>query len=141
MEPAIFGAIDTVLAPIAEYVVLVLVLVNMTTRLLGHRSHVRQAKDGEEDIDRYRVHDVSNVLLLLATFYLLTIDHHPGFILGTLVIGTVVSDVFEFESRLVEARQGWDLEAPKAAILGSVLVLLYAAYVSFLPAGPIGQFL
>lgn len=140
MEPAIFGVIDAVLAPVAEYVILALVIANMATRLVAHRRQVEQVGEGAEDVDRYPVHEVTNVLLLLAVLYFVTVHYHAGFVLATLAIAMVVTDVFEFESRRVEARQGWDLDAPKASVMVSLLALVYAAYVTFLPPGPIGQF-
>jgi hypothetical protein len=42
----------------------------------------------------------------------------------------VITDFFEYESRLVEARQELQFERPKAAIAASVLVVLYAGYLA-----------
>ena len=141
MEPAIFGPVDGVLAPVAEYVVLALVLANLGTRLLAHRSHLRQAADGADAIRRHRLHELTNGLLVLSAFYYLTLHHHAGIVLSVLVLGTVLADFFEFEARRVEARGELPLEAPKGAIAGSVLMLAYAAYLAVLPSGPIGQFM
>lgn len=141
MEPAIFGPLDGLLAPVAEYVVLALVLANLVTRLLAHRSHLRQAGDGADAIRRYRLHELSNGLLVFGAFYYLSLYQHAGIVLSVLVLSTVLADFFEFEARRVEARGELPLEAPKGAIGGSVLVLAYAAYLAILPSGPIGQFL
>lgn len=130
VEPALFGPIDAVLGDVVEFVVLALVLLNLGTRYLAHRSYVSQADDGVESIDRHLGHELSNVALLLGSFYYLSIHHHSGIVLTTLVLGTVIADLFEFESRNVEARQGWELEKPKGALLASTLVVLYAAFIS-----------
>ena len=130
VEPAIFGPIDTILAPVVEYVVLLLVLANLATRALAHRHHVRQAEDGPEAVERYRLHELTNVALLLGSFYYLTLHHHSGMVLSILVVGMVLTDFFEFESRLVEARRGIPIEAPKGAIVGSLIVAAYAAYLA-----------
>ena len=130
VEPAILGPIDALLAPVAEYVVLVLVLANLGTRFLAHQSHVRQAAEGAEAVRRHRLHELSNVLLVLGAFYYLTLHHHSGVVLATLVVGTVLTDFFEFESRQLEARQDLPIEQPKGAIVASAVVFLYAAYLS-----------
>lgn len=130
VEPAIFGPIDAILAPVAEYVVLLLVIANLVTRGLAYRRHRDQAEDGAEAVSRYGVHEASNVLLLLVSFYYLTLHHHSGMVLSMLVVGTVLTDFFEFEARLVEARQGMPIEAPKGAIVGSLIALTYAAYLA-----------
>ena len=71
-----------------------------------------------------------DVLLVLASFYFLTLSHHSGIVLSVLVVGMVLADFFEFEARLVEARQDLPLEPPKGAMVASALVLLYAAYLA-----------
>jgi hypothetical protein len=43
----------------------------------------------------------------------------------------VLADLFEFESRNVEARNDMPIEAPKSAIVTSALILLYAGYYAF----------
>ena len=150
VEPAILGPIDVLLAPVIEYVLLVLVLANLGTRYLAHGSHVQQAEEDEE-VRRHRLHELSNVVLVLASFYFLTLDHHSGVVLSMLVVGTVLTDFFEFEAsgfgggfgggyvgadffefeaRRVEARQDLPVEQPKGAIVASTLVFLYAAYLS-----------
>lgn len=130
VEPALFGPLDTVLAPVIEYVLLVLVVANLGTRLLAHRSHVAAAAEGAESLSRHRLHEVSNVVLVLASFYYLTLHHHAGMVLSVIVLGTVIADFFEFEGRQVELRQDWELEPPKGAIVGSMLALAYAAFQS-----------
>lgn len=130
VEPALFGPLDAVLAPVIEPVLLLLVVANMATRLLAHRTHVREAESGADALSRHRLHEASNVVLVLASFYFMTVQAHAGMVLSVLVLGTVLADLFEFEGRQVELRQDWPLEAPKAAITGSVLALLYAAYLS-----------
>lgn len=130
VEPALFGPLDAVLAPVIEFLLLALVVANLVTRYVAHRSHVRQAEAGAETLDRHRVHELSNGLLVLASFYYLTLHVHAGTVLSVLVIGTVVADFFEFEGRQLELRQEWELEPPKGAIVGSLLVLAYAAYLS-----------
>jgi len=140
MQPSvsIFGPLDAV-APYAEYVVLALVLVNMVTRLLAHRRHAREYdSDGAEAVDRHPLHVASTGVLVLATFYYTTLHQHAGIVLSTLVVGMVLTDFFEFESRLVEARQDMSFERPEAAIAASMLVLLYASYLAlyWVIAGP-----
>lgn len=130
VEPALFGPLDAVLAPVIEPLLLVLVIANMGTRLLAHREHVRQAEAGAESLSRHRLHETSNVVLVLASFYFMTVEPHPGTVLSVIVLGTVLADFFEFEGRQVELRQEWTLDAPKAAIAGSVLALVYVAYLS-----------
>ena len=132
MQPlALFGPVDTILQPIIEYVVLALVLVNMATRFMAHRENVRAAREeGAEAVSRSTVHEITTVLLVLASFYLLTVHHHAGIVLSSLVLGLFITDFFEFEARKVEAIEERPLDRPKAALAASVLVLLYAAYLS-----------
>jgi len=42
----------------------------------------------------------------------------------------MLTDFFEYESRLVEARQDLPLERPKGALVASTFVFLYIAYQS-----------
>ncbi|PSP87862.1 hypothetical protein BRC90_09515 [Halobacteriales archaeon QS_4_69_34] len=137
MQPlTLFGPFDDLMTvevagqPLVVYVVLGLVVLNMITRALAHRTHVRQAEDGPEAISHSPLHAASTVLLILGSFYFLTLEHHAGIVLSTLVVGLFLTDFFEFESRRVEARRGIELERPKGAITASVLVLAYAAYLS-----------
>jgi hypothetical protein len=144
----LFGPIDSILGShvteqvlVVEVVLLGLVLANMAARALAHNRHVRQADEGgAEAITRSPLHVLTNLLLVLGAFYFLTIHHHAGIVTSVLALGVVLTDVFEFESRKVEARRDLELDRPKAAVLSSVLVLLYVGYVTFF-YGPIGQFL
>lgn len=144
----LFGPVDSVLGSeitgeilVIEVVLLGLVLANMVTRMLSHRRHTAQAEDGgAEAITRHPLHVVTNVVLLLGAFYYLTLAHHAGMVASVIVIGVVLTDIFEFESRKVEARRDLDLDRPKAAVAGSLLALVYIGYVTFF-SGPIGQFL
>jgi len=131
VEPALFGPIDSLLAPVIEWVVLVLVLANLATRAVAHRSHVRQAAEGgAESIERHAAHQAVTVLLVLASFYFMTVQYHAGMILSTLVLGMVITDFFEFEARKVEAREDRELERPKGALFASVMVVAYAGYIT-----------
>jgi hypothetical protein len=140
MEPFVnlFGPVDAVLAPYVEYFVFGLVLINLVTRHLAHRRHVAQVRDGADAVDRYLPHVASNVLLVLGSFYYLTIAQKSGIILSMFAIGVFVADFFEFESRNVEARNDMPIERPKAAIVGSLLTLAYAGFLAFywVIAGP-----
>jgi hypothetical protein len=117
---------------VIPFVVLVLVLANMVTRLLAHRTHVEQAKDAEDDseISRYLPHSVTTVLLVLASFAFLVVAPHGGMVMSVLVLGVFLADFFEFESRKVEARNEMEMERPKAAVTASLVALLYAAFQS-----------
>jgi ABC-type Fe3+ transport system permease subunit len=117
-------------AAVLPWVVLVLALASMATRFLGHRQHVRQAREGDDDdlVERYTPHSVAMVALMLASFAFTIVEPHGGVVLSTLVIGTFLADFFEFESRRVEARNDMEFEQPKASIGASMLVLGYAAF-------------
>ncbi|WP_323192035.1 hypothetical protein [Halostella sp. PRR32] len=131
MDPSsMFGPIDALTKIQVEFLILGLVIVNMVTRILAHRTHVSQARDGADAITRYVPHELANVLLILGAFYYLTIEHHGGMILSMLVLGTFLTDFFEFEARKVEARREKPLDKPKAAVVGSLFVLSYIAYQS-----------
>ncbi len=114
---------------VLPYVALALVLANMATRFLSHRSHVREAKK-EEAISRYTPHVVTSMALMLGSFAYMIVAPHGGMVLSVLVVGTVLADFFEFESRQVEVRNDMPIERPKSALTGSLLVLLYAGYQS-----------
>nr|WP_254538120.1 hypothetical protein [Halomarina sp. BCD28] len=131
MEPfaSLFGPVDALLAPYIEYVVLVLVVANIGARAAEYRSIVKAADEGgTEAISRSAARVATNILLVVASFYLVTVQYQAGMVLSMLVVGMVITDLFEFESRLVEARQGIPIERPKGAIAASMLVLAYAAY-------------
>ena len=144
----LFGPVDSALGGqvtgdilVIEAVLLGLVVVNMAARALAHRRHVAQADDGgAEAISRHPFHVATNLLLVLASFYYLTIEHHAGMIASAITVTILLTDFFEFESRKVEARREIDIEPPKAAISASVLALTYVGYVTFF-SGPLGQFL
>jgi hypothetical protein len=123
---ALLGPLDA-LGPYVEILLVVLVGVNVLTRLLADRSYREQAGTGLS-LTRYLPHEVSNVLLVLTSFYYLTYDYHAGMVLSVLVVSLVVVDFFEFEARAVEARRDDPLERPKAALVGSALVLGYVLY-------------
>jgi hypothetical protein len=127
---AIFGPIDTYLAPALIYVLLVLVVVNIASRALEYDSIADQADDGEddEDISRNPVRVVTNFLLVLLAFYFLTVDRHTGMIVTLFAVGLFLADFFEFEARMVEIRQGWEIERPWGSISASLLVLAYVVY-------------
>lgn len=124
-----FGPLDAVLYDSVEYVLLALVLVNGATRLLGHRRHVGQYReDGAEGISRFAPHEVVNVLLLLVAFYYTTVSYVAGVLVSLLVIGVIVTDVFEFEARLVEARKDEPLDRPKGALVAWSVAAFYVTY-------------
>jgi hypothetical protein len=133
MEPLQFlvpvGRLEAV-AGLIPYAALVLVVANMVTRKLAHRSYVRQADEGDEPISRYRPHVVVSFLLVFVSLAYLVVAPHAGMVLSVLVVGTMLADLFEFEARQVEVRNGMTVESPKSAVVGSTLVLLYAAYQS-----------
>lgn len=122
------GAIEAV-AWVLPYVVLVLVLANLLTRHLAHRSH-RRAAESDEEITHYTPHVVVSMLLVLASFVFMILEPHGGMVMTVLVAGMVVSDYFEFEARLVEVRNDMAIEMPKSAIVASAVVLLYALFQS-----------
>ncbi|MFB6298405.1 MAG: hypothetical protein ABEH56_07785 [Salinirussus sp.] len=132
----LFGPVDSVLGAgvgvddviVIEVVLLVVVLANFTTRLLAHRRHRSQASDGADAITRYLPHEVTNVLLVIGSFYYLTLHAHAGMVMSVLVISLFIADFFEFEARRVEARREIPLERPKGALTAGALVLGYAAY-------------
>jgi hypothetical protein len=131
MDPSsMFGPIDALTQTQVEFLLLGLVIVTMVTRILAHRAHVEQARDGAGAISRYVPHEVANVVLIVASFYYLTVEHHGGMILSMLVVGVFITDFFEFEARKVEARRDEPLDRPKAAVVGSLFVFAYAAYQS-----------
>lgn len=141
MEPFVnlFGPLDALHSQIT-YVLLGLVFVNMVTRFIAHRRHVDQYDDGgAEAITRWIPHEISNVVIMLAAFYFTTVQQHGGVVISMLVVGMVITDFFEFESRKVEARRDMPLDIPKAAYTAWGLALLYAIYQAFF-YGPIGAY-
>lgn len=131
-EPSVtfFGPIDTLVGPYIEYVLLVLVLANFVTRKLANDRYRRQAEDDDEELSRHPLHVATSWLLVLASLYYLTLHHHSGVVLATLVLTTFLADFFEFEARTVEAREERPIERPLGAITAAVVALLYAAYLA-----------
>ena len=127
---ALFGPLDTLVAPYIEFVLLALVLLNFVSRRVAHGQHVRQAEDGADAVSRHPFHSFTTWGLVLASFYYLTLHHHSGMVLATLVLGMYIADLFEFEARKVEAREGHDLEAPKGALVAGLFTFLYVGYLS-----------
>ncbi len=137
LSPALLGPIDVlgeeVIAGVAiiEFVLLGLVVVNLLVRALAHRSYVSAAREeGADALSRSVALDVTNILIVLGGFYYITIHVHGGVVFTTLAIGLMLTDFFEYESRLVEARQELPLERPKGALVASTFVFLYIAYQS-----------
>jgi hypothetical protein len=125
----VFGPVDTLLGPYIEYVLLVLVLVNLGARAAEYSRHVRQAEeDGAEAITRHPLRVATNFLLVVGAFYLATVEYHAGMVFSVLVVGMVIADLFELESRKVEARRDIDIERPKGAIAASLFTLAYISY-------------
>jgi hypothetical protein len=140
VDPVLFGPIDDLLAPVIEWVVLVLVVANLLTRGLAHRRHVRQATEGADAITRHPAHQAVTVLLVFASFYFATVDYNGGMVLSMLVLGMVLTDLFEFEARKVEAREDRPIELPKGSLVASLLVAAYAGYQSlFFLIDPVWQ--
>lgn len=130
-EPLVnlFGPVDTFLGPYIEYVLLTLLVVNIAGRALEYERIKSQVSDGGADaVSRHPLRVGTNFLLLVGAFYYMTVHHHGGMVFSVLVLGLFLTDLFEFESRKVEARREIDLERPKGAIAASMLALLYIAY-------------
>ena len=130
MDPSVtlFGPVDTYLAPVIGYVMLVLIVLNTVGRGIEYSRIASQAEKGAEAISRHPLRVATNFLLVVGGFYYLTVERHAGMIVSLLVVGLFLTDFFEFESRKVEARQGWDVERPWGAIGASAVALLYIAY-------------
>lgn len=131
---SLFGPVDAVLGsgepPLIVYVLVVLAVMNVVTRGISHRSNVKQARDGADAIEQHPAHIATTILLILGSFYLGTVELHSGMVLSVLVVGMFVTDFFELEARRVEARNDRAIGRPNGAIAASVLVVLYAAYLS-----------
>jgi hypothetical protein len=131
---SLFGPVDAVLGsgdpPAIVYVLVVLAVLNVITRAISHRSNVEQAGEGADAIEQHPAHIASTILLILGAFYLGTVELHSGMVLSVLVVGMFVTDFFELEARRVEARNDREISRPNGAIAASVLVVLYAAYIS-----------
>jgi len=127
---ALFGPLDTLLGPYMEYVVFALALLTLLTRKVQHDSIKSQVRDGAESVDRHPLHTFTMGGFVLSTLYYLTLHHHSGMVLATLVVGVFVADFFEFEARNVEAREDHDVDAPNGATVIAITALLYAGYIS-----------
>ena len=117
----------SVVGPVLPFAILVMAIANLATRHVAHKRHVDQGQSGDS-VEPYGPHVFTNVgLLLLSVLFAI---HAPtgGTILSIVVVTMLVADLFELESRNVEARNDMAIEAPKSAIAASGLVLLYAAY-------------
>ena len=126
---SLFGPVDAFLEPVIGFILLGLALANVLVRGLAFRSHKQEAREGGvEALSRYLPLEATNVLLILGSFYFMTLEYHGGMVLSVLVLGTFFSDFFEFESRKVEARRDVPLERPNSALAASVLVVLYTGY-------------
>lgn len=123
------GALESV-AWVLPYAILALVLATFVTRHQAHQRHKQAASDGADALERYTPHVAVSVLLVVACFLYMVVHPHGGMVISVLALGMVVSDFFEFEARLVEARNDLELEAPKSAIVASLVALLYALYQS-----------
>lgn len=133
MQPLQFAAPVTALEGVAPYiphVVLALVVLNLFTRIRAHGVQKRQVEDGAEELDRYTPHTITNVALVLASFAFLIVEPHGGMVMSVLVVGMFLADIFEFESRQVEARNDLEFERPKSAIVASLVLFLYAGFQS-----------
>ncbi|WP_435195532.1 DUF7313 family protein [Natronomonas sp. EA1] len=131
MEPSVslFGPVDAILAPYIGYVLLGLLLANIVARGIEFNQIKSQAAEGgAEAITRHPLRVATSFLLVVGTFYYMTVHQHGGVVFGTLVLAIFISDLFEFESRKVEARREIDIERPKSAIAASLLALLYILY-------------
>lgn len=116
---------------IGEYLpiaIFVLILVNAATRHQAHRSHKQGADDGEEGVTKYLPHTVVNITLVLLGLLYMIYHPHGGLIMSALILTMFVADIFEFESRQVEARNELTIERPKSALVAWGLAFLYSAY-------------
>ena len=123
------GAIESISGEL-PYVILALLLVSFVTRHRAHSKHKRAAEAGAESLSRHTPHVLVMALLVAASFLYLIVEPHSGMVISVLVVGTVVSEFFEFEARLVEARNNMPIERPKATIAASLLSLAYALYLA-----------
>ena len=130
MDPSVtlFGPVDTYLAPVIGYVMLVLIAVNVVARGIEFDRIAAQAEQGAAAMSRHPLRVGTNFLLVVGAFYYLTVERHAGLIIALLVVTLFVTDFFEFEARKVEARQGLEIDRPWSAIGASSVALLYIAY-------------
>ncbi|GAB7094979.1 hypothetical protein JCM30237_21320 [Halolamina litorea] len=123
------GALESVAGEL-PYAILAFIVLSLVTRHFEYSSHERAVDDGAESLSRSVPHVVVSALAVAASFLYMIVHPHSGMVISVLVTGTVLTDFFEFESRLVEARNDLELERPKAAIAAGLLSLGYAAYIS-----------
>jgi len=135
MDPLQFlvplGWIETI-GPIMPIAIFVLVVANIGARILENRRQSWQA-DNDEPITRHPLNTVTTMGLV--TLGLLFVVYRPisGMIMMIPIFGLFVADVFEFESRQVEADNDLEFEWPKATLLAAGLTLVYAVYYAFQP--------
>ena len=86
MDPAILGPIDAIFSQIIEPILLIGAVVNLVTRHLAHRSHIRQNKEEKGSLQRFVVHEISNGVLIIFSLYYMTLHHHGGMILSLMVL-------------------------------------------------------
>jgi hypothetical protein len=114
-----------------EFVLLGLVVVNLGIRALAYRRYESTAREeGADAVSRNPILELSNVSIVLGAFYYATVELHAGIVFTVLVLGMFVTDFFEFEARLVEARTDVPLERPDGVLFASLLVFTYIAYQS-----------
>jgi hypothetical protein len=123
------GALESV-SEAFPYAILALVLATLVTRHLAHRSYKQSARDGADVLSRYTPHYALSAVLVFVCLLYLVIEPHSGMVISTLVIGTFVADLFEFEARNVEARNDLEIDRPNGAITVSVLAVLYAGFLA-----------
>src|SRR6056297_1862432 len=124
MDPAtMFGPLDAILTTevlgviLVKYLLVVLVLANMATRILAYQRNVNEAKDDDvETASRHPIHAATTVVLILTTFYYTTYEPHGGVVLTMLVLGMFVTDFFEFETRSVDMRKDQAVRRPNGAL-------------------------
>lgn len=126
----LFGPLDALLAPYIEWALLVIIVLNLVSRRVAHGAHRRQAEEGAESLSRHPFHVFTSWGMVLLSFYYLTLEHHSGIVLSTLVLGTFLADIFEFEARKVELREGLGLERPKGALVAATVTLLYIGFLT-----------
>ncbi len=117
----------SVVGPILPFAILTMAIANLATRHVAHKRHVQQGESGDS-VESYGPHVFTNVGLLLLSALFAVDAPTGGTVLSMLVVTMLLADLFELESRNVEARNDMTIEAPKSAIVSSGLVLLYAAY-------------
>ena len=82
MDPAILGPIDVIFSPIIEPILLIGAIINLVTRHLAHRSHIRQNEEEKGSLKRFVFHEISNGVLIVFSLYYMTLHHHGGMVLS-----------------------------------------------------------